>query len=312
MVHKKLIESLLAIEQTGSFTKAAEMLYTTQSSLSRSVIALEKELGVQLFNRQVFPIRPTYFGKLYLKSCRETLAINNATESIIRETLAGRQGQINLGLSRYLSRCFFHLIVQEFAKTAPNVKLVLLEGSAPSLEDKLLSGEIDVALVSGKRNEPRLEYIPVIDERIVLFVTPSFAKKYGLSKGLNELPCSAKELEHYPFVLLRPGHGLRKYAESFFEEAGIRPNIVYETEEIDVSINLTSSDVGFSFAPSLTIALSKMSSSEYYYCSLKSFRQMRPVSICRNRDLYHLKAEDELIRIIYGIVQNVYRQGGCS
>lgn len=303
MIQERLIKSLLMIEKVGSFTKAAELLYTTQSSLSRMVIGLEKELGVQLFDRQSFPVRPTYFGKMYLKSCREVLVINSATESMIRETLEGTQGHITFGLSRFLSRCFSHLIISEFSAVSPKVKLVLLEGSSPSLEDKLLDGDVDLALVAGRRNEPRLEYIHVINEKIVLAVPPSFAREFGLLPGENELPIPPEQLSRYPFILLRPSHGLRNYANFFFDQVGIRPPTSYETEEIDVAISLTNDDFGLSFTSAISAEMSTIVHPQYY-CTLSNMpQQTRQISICRNKGVYHLKAEEDLIRITSDIVK---------
>jgi len=308
MIQERLINCLLMIEKVGSFTKAAELLYMTQSSLSRMVIGLENELGVQLFDRQSLPVRPTYFGKVYLKNCREVLAINNATKALIRETIEGNQGHIRFGLSRFLSRCFSHQIISEFVKVAPNVQLLLLEGSSPSLEDKLLDGELDVALVAGRRNEPRLEYFHVIEEKIILAVTPAFAQEYSLMPGENQLPIPLDRLSDYPFVLLRPGHGLRNYSDYLFDFIGIHPSVNYETEEIDVAISLANDGFGMVFTTALSSTLIA-SSRPLYYCTLNDIpNQTRQISLCRNRGVYHLKAEEELMRITTDIVRSAYHK----
>ena len=270
------------------------------------VIGLERELGVQLFDRQSFPVRPTYFGKIYLKSCREVMSIDAATKTMIQETLKGIQGQITFGLSRFLSRCFSPLIVSEFVNKAPKVKLILQEGSSPTLEDKLLDGELDLALVAGRRNEPRLEYLHIVDERIVLAVPPSFAKEYGLISGENKLPVSLEYLASYPFILLRSGHGLRNYADYFFNSVGIHPSVSFETEEIDVAIRLANDGFGMAFTSALFPTLGTIAQ-PLYYCTLDSLpQQTRQISLCRNRGAYHLKAEEELIRITSEIVKSAY------
>ena len=223
--------------------------------------------------------------------------------TVIRETLEGTQGHITFGLSRFLSRCFSHLIISEFSAVSPKVKLVLLEGSSPSLEDKLLDGDVDLALVAGRRNEPRLEYIHVINEKIVLAVPPSFAREFGLLPGENELPIPPEQLSRYPFILLRPSHGLRNYANFFFDQVGIRPPTSYETEEIDVAISLTNDDFGLSFTSAISAEMSTIVHPQYY-CTLSNMpQQTRQISICRNKGVYHLKAEEDLIRITSDIVK---------
>ena len=294
MIDRHLIEIMLALEETGNFSRAAEKLYISQPSLSRTVLNLEEELGVKLFNRKLNPIKPTYYGRKYIDACRQALLLNNSLEAEIKDSQSGNRGHLTLGISRFFSRNISHVIVSNFSVAHPNVELSLVERNASELENLLAFGEIDVALVYSHPGNPHLEYDDIFTDDVYLAVPPSYAAQYGLRYGVNDHSVDLVSLEQFPFILLKKGHGLRTYAENLFEVNHIIPKIRFETDEFDVSSNMVKANLGYAFATKISV-YNQMDT--IYCCNIKDAPSYRTISICTNKDVYHLKAEEDLITI---------------
>ena len=293
MIRKKLIEGLIAIAETGSFTKAASKLYISQSALSRTVIEFERELGVQLFDRDKTPIKLTYCGEQYLAACRVVLKINNSLENEIADILEGQKGRIVLGLSSYMSRCLSHIIVPEFWKHYPNVELKLIEVSSPNLESLVLSGEVDIAIVNSIK-DPRLTLMHIVEEAVYLAAPPAYAKELNLRPGFNDVQINISDLQNYPFILLKEGHGLRNYANVLFRQCKFTPVILCETDHYDVSYNMVAAGMGFTFITDISLKYND----NIYCCSLKDVLPYRSINICMDNNIYHLKAAKYLVDLI--------------
>lgn len=297
MIQTELIKSLITIADTRSFSKAAELLYTSQSSLSRLVITLEKQLGVQLFDRQFHPIRLTYCGELYINACREVMAINDSVVSKIADTLVGYSGRVVFGLSRTMSRCITPTIIKQFSTICPNAELTFIEHSSPTLENMILEGAIDLALVAGSKDDARLEYLPIIDEQIILAIPPAVAEKYNLSRNDFKLPEMLHILKDYGFILQTKGRRLREYADDFFTQMHIQPEVVYETDDSDVACQLVNNNIGFTFYSKL-IQSFDCGVKPLFWTSLGSYQYLRSYNICRIKNRYHSKAEGALLSIV--------------
>ncbi len=297
MIQTNLIKSLITLADTRSFSKTAELLYTSQSSLSRLVINLEKQLGVQLFDRRYHPIRLTYCGELYINACREVMAINDSVTAAITNTVTGYSGRVVFGLSRTVSRCITPTLIHRFAESCPDAELRFFEHSSPVLENMILEGNIDVALVAGRRNDPHLEYMPVIDEQIVLAIPPEIAEANDLMRSDIKLPEMLRIVQKKGFILQTKGRRLREFADNFFNQLNIQPSIVYETDDSDVACQLVNSNIGFTFYSKLLLSFD-CGIKPLYWTDLGSYQYLRSYNICCMKGRYHTKAEEALITIV--------------
>ena len=84
------------IAREGSITAAAKALYISQPSLSQTLRQIESELGVQLFDRDTLPLRPTYAGEKYLECVDTVLAANDRLENQLREIRQENSGRLRL------------------------------------------------------------------------------------------------------------------------------------------------------------------------------------------------------------------------
>ena len=77
MINERLVQYLLTVEEEQNITCAAKKLYISQPALSRMILDLERSLGTPLFVRDCGNLHPTQAGEIYLKGCREVLAVSH-------------------------------------------------------------------------------------------------------------------------------------------------------------------------------------------------------------------------------------------
>ena len=93
------LEYIVSIAENKSISKAAESLFISQSGLNQQLIKLEKELGLQLFDRNKHFLRPTKAGEIYVKNAIEILKIKRNTYTELGDLKKEATGEISLGLT---------------------------------------------------------------------------------------------------------------------------------------------------------------------------------------------------------------------
>ncbi len=167
------LEYFIAIVEEKNLTKAAQKLYISQPSLTRYVNRLEEEYGVKLLNRSISPISLTPEGTLFLQ---EKLKIET-TELNLRKKLrqmAGSREKLTVGTgygraSRWLPRS-----IRRFTGRFPDTDIDIITCGELLLSDKLLQGEIDVAVGAFSMDSAEYEQVPLGVETMRLLVPKAF------------------------------------------------------------------------------------------------------------------------------------------
>lgn len=145
----KDFELLLLLDQTKNITKTADLLYMTQSALSKRIQSLEKEFGTSLFIRQHRGIQFTAEGEQVLECIRQITQTLEHTKSTIRYQHGQLSGTLQIGVNTsYLSHHMPSIIAQYHAQN-PNVNLYLIEGHSRKLYQGLIEGMFDMAIIRG-------------------------------------------------------------------------------------------------------------------------------------------------------------------
>ncbi len=137
-----------AVASERSFTRAAEVLRVSQSTLSWQVKALEERYGVRLLDRRGKQVVPTEVGKRTLQLCREVFRLQDEIEQTLNETQKLQTGRLKVGADgpRHVLPVLAH-----FMQLHPNISISLTTGSAKKVMSDLLNYEIDVAIVAAER-----------------------------------------------------------------------------------------------------------------------------------------------------------------
>ena len=141
-------EYLIALEEEGSVSKAAERLYMAQSSLSQFLQQTESELGVKLFLRTSKGIRPTPNGEIFIGHLRKILADYRMARGELWDSEGMKGGRVVFGISSFRGQQTLPQILLRFAEKYPEVKVRVVEANSRRLEELLLDGKLDVAVVA--------------------------------------------------------------------------------------------------------------------------------------------------------------------
>ncbi len=146
----------IAIAEEQSLSRAAERLYMAQSSLSQFLSTLENEFGTKLFVRTSKGVRITEAGKLLLDFSYKTLSRLHTVEEQMQDLSALQRGRVIVGISSFRGSYLLPSVLSAFHLDYPHIDVEFVEENSLALEQQLLKGEIDIALL----------VLPTTDSRI--------------------------------------------------------------------------------------------------------------------------------------------------
>jgi len=254
-MHSWNLRYVLTVAEERSISKAARKLYTSQPALSLHVKKLEKELGIQLFDRESLPLRLTYAGERFVAIASQIVDLEEQLLREMEDINKCAKGRLIVGISPLRDRSVLPIVLPVYRERFPGIEVVLVEDKSTVLEGLTLNGKTDLWITNYplKRdltltNFPlklnQLEYTSFrLDE--ILAVVPDRYLPVGIDKRRyrspdNESPeITLALLKESPFILLKPGMRIRRVSEALFADAGItKPNIIFESESIDALFEL--------------------------------------------------------------------------
>jgi len=141
------IRAVIAVCEEGSFTRAAARENATQSGISQHVAAVERMLGVKLFERSARGVQPTPAGLRYYRRCVEAVGQIESAGEEMRAFAGLVSGDLRVGLIPTMTRAVLAPTLERFVPRYPDVRLHIVEGYSGLLTDKVLAGEFDFAVV---------------------------------------------------------------------------------------------------------------------------------------------------------------------
>jgi DNA-binding transcriptional LysR family regulator len=140
------LQTFVSIVDTGSFTKAADRVYKTQSAVSMQMRRLEERIGKQLFAKDGRGVRLTIEGEKLLNYARRMIRLNNEAMAAFDDNRL--EGTVRIGTPDDYADRYMPEIIGRFAKTHPNVELFIACEPSVTLIQKMSRGELDIALIT--------------------------------------------------------------------------------------------------------------------------------------------------------------------
>lgn len=247
MILDKKMRVFLATAEAGSFSRAARQLSLSQSVVSFHIKALEHELGVSLFRRQGRSISLTAEGTLLFEKGRPLAKEARRIEDVFSaqsDEIAQR-----IYLAGDALTCAFTLpwTLAAFRADYPDVRFTYEHLDESELINRLVSGELDVALAGH----------PVVHRK--LSATPCFQDKIVLVGPAGSAPDSLTidQLRETPIIWATNDRGLELLLSKNLPEAGLQPkdlNVFMEVDDLPVLKTFVRADVGMAFLPFLTVS----------------------------------------------------------
>lgn len=226
------------------YTKASLELCISQPSLSYSITELEKELGVNLFEKHGKKIALSAQGELFLKYADDSLRqLDEGIEKI--KQLNPLTGKINLGYIASLGTSFLPEVLKSFYKDEANKAITFnfIQKLNNALMESLKEGLIDLAFCPNPYKD--VESVPVMRQDLYLVVPKGH--RYA-----NREEIDIHEVKNEPFILTNKQSGLRHMISGIFKEMMISPKIAFEAEECSVAITFVALNYGLAIIPKVS------------------------------------------------------------
>lgn len=241
----KQLEYFVRVAELGSFTRAAVALAVAQPALSRQVRLLEVELNQSLLVRNGRGATPTEAGKLLLAHGRGILhQVERAREELgrVRGSLAGR---VAVGLPPTLARVLTVPLTRAFRQQLPDARLSISEGLSAVMQEWLLNGRLDIAVLYNAQPAAGIELVPLIEEDLLLVQ----ARPPGLAEDPPPMPIALRDVAHLPLVIPNRPNAIRMHVEAEMAGIGCRPLVVLEIDGVSAILDLVADGAGCALLP---------------------------------------------------------------
>ena len=236
------LEIIRAIAETGSFTAAGHKLHVSQSAISRQILLLEDELKEPVFLRVGRRIRITPAGESLLQLSHRVFQDLKDTIAGITDSQESLRGTVRVLGGMTVCLYVFPALLMELKRHHPEVDLKVMTGSSERCLQQLRSGAGDLALLTLPIDQPDLVTVPVLQEELLLVASP----KHPIARKRKVVP---QDLVRQQFVLFESGSNTRRAIDEFFVSARIEPQIVMETENVEIIKAMVRSGLGISIVP---------------------------------------------------------------
>lgn len=235
--------SFVKTAECGSFTKAAELLNYSQSSISRMINDLETEWKVTLLERSVGGVKLTSDGMKLLPYAKSVIDEFEKLQMEVNELNGLQSGLIRIGTFSSVATHWLPNIIKEFQKDYPNIDYEMLLGDYTEIEEWILEGRVDCGFLR-LPTRPELETLFLEQDKLMAIIPEnhrlSDCKKFPVAALCND-----------PFMLLEKG--AKAEVSEIFERCGLTPKVHFTTWDDYAIMSMVESGLGISILPQLIL-----------------------------------------------------------
>lgn len=275
MISLKQLHYALAVEQTRHFKKAADLCFISQSALSTSIAELERQLGVQLFERDNKKVLMTPIGQQFLDKAREVkIQIDDLTR-LVDSYKAPLSYPMSIGVIPTIGPYLLPKVLPAVRKTYPNFQLRIIEDQSKILIEKLRDGEIDAAILALPYPIEGLHSFVFLEEDF--FWVTHKSDSHGKQKEIT-----SKELRHSDLMLLEDGHCMKDHALAACKFKTHESDNSFASASLHTLVQMVAGKMGTTLVPEMALDQLLSGSSELTAVHLNEPGPHRKIAfICR-------------------------------
>ena len=239
----RTIDTFLKVAATQNFSKAAEQLGYSQSAVTVQIQKLEKELGVELFDRIGKRVFLTQKGQEFISYANNIMAATNSALAFSKEETVPK-GKLRIGGVESVCTALLPELLLDFYKLCPQVEVVIKSGPTDDLMELAAANELDLVFTLDRKLLCPEWNCMVRGEEDVVFVTLA-------SDCRKEIPI--QELVIQPFILTETGAAYRYELERMLADRDLSILPILEIGNTETIINLLKRGMGISFLPQFTV-----------------------------------------------------------
>jgi len=246
LLHQLYVFTKVAEEK--SFSRAAESIYLSQSTVSTHINHLEKYFGQRLFDRLGKEVVLTYSGERLYPWAKQMLVLKEKAVWDLKDFPQRMEGHLKIAASTVPAQYIAPKLISEFSEKYPSVKFSLNALDSKQVAESLLKGDVDLGILGHQYYPDKLDFIPVMEENLVL-ITPT-----SLSFSSN---ACIRDFVTYPFLFRKYGSGTQATIESILQKANVdltRLNVIGYFDSVQVLIQCVKEGMGISIVSEIAAA----------------------------------------------------------
>ncbi|MBP2241479.1 DNA-binding transcriptional LysR family regulator [Cytobacillus eiseniae] len=223
-----------------NFSKAADEVFLSQSTVSSHIKALEKDLNVLLFDRDGREALLTPHGERLYHWAQKILLMKDEALLDIKKGMTDFRGIIRFAASSVPGSFIIPAMIKQFNKIHPNISFHIMESSSKNVVDQVLNRSVDFGILGEKYDNDKLCYLPLLKEKLVL-----------ISSNQLELdePVTVEQIIKYPLIMRNSDSGTQAFLNKYLEKNKIPKDqlkIVVHTDSGNSLIHFVKENIGIS------------------------------------------------------------------
>jgi DNA-binding transcriptional LysR family regulator len=271
-----VMKTFCDLVDTGSFSKAAEANYISQSAVSQQLAKLERDLAVQLISRGGGLVAPTEAGKAFYQGCKDILRRHEQLMGEVRSAAHAVRGVLRVGSIYSVGFYLLEPFVRKFLQSHPEVTLDMEYTRWNRIYASVISGEMDLGVVACPEKHRSIEVIPLSSEELVVVCS----SKHRFAKQNRIDPV---ELAGVPFVAFDTNIPTQRFIDRLLRMENVSVNVMMKFDNVELLKRAIEVNSGVSILPREVVE-KEVSHGELAYVRFRRpSKWVRPVAILRRR-----------------------------
>ncbi|MGV9253311.1 LysR family transcriptional regulator [Streptomyces sp. NPDC003697] len=238
------LQHFVAVAEDQHFTRAAERLMVSQSGLSASIRALERELQTPLFVRTTRRVTLTEAGRALLREAERILAQVRAAHEAVAAVQGVLRGTLSLGTEQCIAGVHVAGLLAAFRRRHPDVEIRLRQAGSGALAEEVTAGRLDLAFAyRTQADTDQLRSVSLTSEPMTVLCHPD----HRLAAAGAVL--APEDLSGEVFVDFHPDWGPRRATDAAFSAAGVLRSVALEVNDVHSLLDLVDENLGVAVVP---------------------------------------------------------------
>jgi DNA-binding transcriptional LysR family regulator len=230
--------TFLEVARQGSFSRAGEKVFRSQSAVSAQIRQLEQEYGDRLLDRSGKTVKLTPAGQIFYEYAERLKNLRDESLVAVADHSTTPRGTLRVGANE--ATCLYVLpeVFAEYCRRYPPVQISIYRNFTYKIVEKLENGQVEVGVVTLPVQSPSLKIHPIFRDKLMLMVSP----KHPLAK---QKTVSVSEIVKYPLLLPKTGHS-RRLMDKLFRPYSTDLQVRMELPSIGMIKSFVAADLGVS------------------------------------------------------------------
>lgn len=285
------VYSLIKVYECGSFVTAAKELNITQPAVSQHIKALEEELNVRIFERSNGKIVVTEQGEEVIKCAKKLAALYQGLKQNLNDS--GRMiSHLTVGVTHSVESSPIAEALARYCADNPTMNIKMITDVISNLYNMLQTYEIDFAIVEGRISNPKIRYLLLNTDYLVLAVSPShpFASKSMVTLS---------ELKKERMILRLPGSGTRNLFVAYLESNNMSIHdfdVILELDNMATIKDLIRRDFGVSILAK-SVCLDEIKKGKIVTLPVENLSMMREINLAYHSDFTQFDVLQQIVKV---------------